>query len=261
MSGAIAWGWCLMTIPWHFEIWDCLRRSKFEVEVEVKVGKLYGMYLTVPRIVFILSSPQAWQLCLCSAEIAQLQRRPEGTNKDQCKQALDEYSCIIFIIYPIFFPTISLHSRLLTSRTEIIPKVEEETSHVVRSETIESDLRIPRLQRNTKHHRNNECTIASNCRRPSKNRTRFFRREQDADGTEGSSIHKAAAQEEIDEEEDKQTIVGVVRGGIIHLADCLDKSALTESSDCAPDDGKIGHLGTTILVSHNAPHWPVYTSE
>ena len=55
-----------------------------------------------------------------------------------------------------------LHSGLLTSWAEIVPKVEEKASHVITPEAIESDLRISCLQSNAKHHRNDKSTITSN---------------------------------------------------------------------------------------------------
>ncbi len=60
------------------------------------------------------------------------------------------------------FQSEHLHSGLLTSWAEIVPKVEEKASHVITPEAIESDLRISCLQSNAKHHRNDKSTIASN---------------------------------------------------------------------------------------------------
>ena len=152
--------------------------------------------------------------------------------------------------------TSRLHSRLLAARAEIVPEVKEEASDVVSSEAIEGNLRVTSFESNTKHDRDDESTVTRNGRRPSKDGSRFFRREENTNRTERSTIHHSTAEEEIDEEEDEQSIVCWVRGGVVHLADCLQKSSLTKCSNSAPNNGDVGNLCSSILVCQNTSHWP-----
>mmetsp|Transcript_12638 Transcript_12638/g.31834 ORF Transcript_12638/g.31834 Transcript_12638/m.31834 type:complete len:149 (-) Transcript_12638:1173-1619(-) len=99
-----------------------------------------------------------------------------------------------------------LDTGLLASRAEVEPEVENAAGDVVSTESIEGDLGSSSLESDTEHGGDDESTVRSNGGRPSKNSSCFLRREEDTNGTEGSSVHESSTEEEIEEQEDEPSV-------------------------------------------------------
>mmetsp|Transcript_7299 Transcript_7299/g.15100 ORF Transcript_7299/g.15100 Transcript_7299/m.15100 type:complete len:124 (+) Transcript_7299:1347-1718(+) len=99
-----------------------------------------------------------------------------------------------------------LDTRLLASRAEVVPEVEKAASDVVTTESIEGDLGSSSLESDTEHGGDDESTVRSDGGRPSKNSSGFLRREEDTNGTEGSSVHESSTEEEVEEQEDEPSV-------------------------------------------------------
>jgi len=140
----------------------------------------------------------------------------------------------------------SLHSWLLASRPNVIPKVKERARDVVPSKAKESHLGSARLEGNTKHHRNDKGTIRGDGRGPAKDGTSFLGWEEDADSPECSSVHETSAEKKTKEEEDEHS---VVLGRVLHFSANLHEASLSKSSRSGPNDGNHSHLRSTPLVS------------